>query len=207
MGKVHTLFLVFLILLSIAPSVRADLPSSTQGGAFGYVSAPPTHGADATEDSKLTSRCSCLSEQGVLWQQPASGWLDEFFIHPRGAGGSEVDRQAAQSACEVPALPGSASLFLSAMLSLGAWQLARSARQFDFGVFPEWYHAGGPLQVGHAIAFDLDFHALPLCFIASKAEQGGTPILRYRVGREERTPSDRQSYLRASAPRAPPAIL
>ena len=207
MGKVHALILVFLILLSIAPSVRADLPSSTRGGALEYVSAPPTRGSDATEDSKFVSRCSCLSEQGVFWPQPASGWLDEFFLHPGGAGGSEVAPQAAQSACEIPALPGSASLFLSAMLSLGAWQLVRSARQFDFGVFPEWYHSGGPFQVGHAVAFDLDFHALPLCFIASNAEQSGTPILRYRVGREERAPRERRSYLRASAPRAPPAVL
>jgi len=203
-GKAHTLLLIFLMLLSIAPSVRADLPLPTRGSAAEHASVPPVRGSEATDVSRLASQCSCLSEQGLIWQQPTSGWLDEFFLHGAGAYEAEVAPRVAQNACEVPALPGSASLFLSAMLSLGAWQLVRSVRQFDFGVFPEWYHSGGPLQVGHAVAFDLEFHALPLCFITPEAEQGGAPILRYRVGRDERAPSDLQSYLRASAPRAPP---
>ena len=204
MGRAHALILVLMVLLSSAPGVRADLPSTSRGNPAQYVSAPPTRGLNTPEDSRVATPCACALEHSLIRQQTTTGWLDEFFTgDPRthvldGAPG------AARNTCEVPELPGSASLFLTAMLSLGAWQLARSVRQFDFGAFPDWYHCDGPLQVGHAVAFDLNFHALPLCFIAVSAEQSGASVLCYRVGREERTPCTQRSHLRASTPRAPP---
>lgn len=53
--------------------------------------------------------------------------------------------------------PDSASLFLVALGSMGVWQLSRSSRKLHLGVTPEWYHAGGPSQVGHATPLDLSF--------------------------------------------------
>ena len=64
---------------------------------------------------------------------------------------------------EIGAPPSSAVLFLSAFLSLGLWQVARSSRDLNLAHLPDWYHTGGPVQVGHATPFDLDFSSLLPC--------------------------------------------
>ena len=56
---------------------------------------------------------------------------------------------------------GSMSLFLAAFASLGAWQFVRSVRHAEFrlGHIPEWYHADGQTQIGHATAIRPDLTA------------------------------------------------
>ncbi len=116
---------------------------------------------------------------------------------PRSAGADAQVR-------ELPALPGSAQLFLSAMLSMGGWHVLRSARHIHLGAIPEWYHAGGPAQVGHAVPFDLDFSASPLCCFEQPV--GERPYL-YRVRREQTRPRcDAQGFLLIAAPRGPPTL-
>lgn len=103
---------------------------------------------------------------------------------------------------ELPGLPGSASLFLSAVLSMGGWHLVRSARQLHWGALPEWYHTGGPLQIGHTVPFDLNLSASPPCCFEQPA--GERPYL-YRVRRELRPRCDAQQFLVIlAAPRGPP---
>ncbi|HEY3242745.1 MAG TPA: hypothetical protein VGM03_05270 [Phycisphaerae bacterium] len=63
----------------------------------------------------------------------------------------------------LPGTPGSATLFLSAVLSVGALRVLRSAKDLHIGALPEWYHTGGPQQIGHTVAFDLDFGAFLPC--------------------------------------------
>jgi hypothetical protein len=55
--------------------------------------------------------------------------------------------------------PSSMSLFLSGLLTVGAWHIGRSAAHWhpQTGWMPEWYHTGGPVQIGTAVPFD--FHA------------------------------------------------
>lgn len=55
--------------------------------------------------------------------------------------------------------PSSIGLFLSGLMTVGAWHLGRSVGKWHphIGSLPEWYHDGGPLQVGHAVPFD--FHS------------------------------------------------
>ena len=55
---------------------------------------------------------------------------------------------------ELPGLPGSASLFLSAVLSVGAMQLVRKAGNVHLAHLPEWYHPDAPHQIGHSVVFD-----------------------------------------------------
>jgi hypothetical protein len=98
-------------------------------------------------------------------------------------------------------LPGSASLFLSAMVSLGGWHLVRSARHFHLANLPGWYHDGGPVQIGHSVPFDLDFSAVPVCCFEQPA--GERPFL-YRVRREPVARCDEQATLIIAAPRGPP---
>jgi len=106
---------------------------------------------------------------------------------------------------QLPPLPGSAALFLSGMLSMGAWHLVRSARHLHWPALPEWYHTGGPLQIGHAVLFDLDFHASPLCCFESADDGGGGDrVFLCRARRELRPHCDSQFFLTIAAPRGPP---
>lgn len=46
----------------------------------------------------------------------------------------------------------SLSLCLSAMAGFGLISSARRIRRMHFGFVPDWYHDGGPFQVGHSLA-------------------------------------------------------
>ena len=102
----------------------------------------------------------------------------------------------------LPPGTGSATLALYAFGTFGLWHLGRSARKLHFGALPEWYHTGGPQQIGHAVPFDLDSGALPLCCFEQPV--GQRPFL-YRVRREQAPPLDAQ-FLFTTAPRGPPVM-
>jgi len=61
----------------------------------------------------------------------------------------------------------SISLCLYALLSLGLCKSAPYVKKLSFGVIPEWYHGGGPFQIGHSVAISPDClcHAPALCFV------------------------------------------
>jgi hypothetical protein len=48
--------------------------------------------------------------------------------------------------------PGSVSLCLYAMLGLGLCSAPHWIKKLSIGYIPEWYHNGGPLQIGHSLA-------------------------------------------------------
>jgi len=50
----------------------------------------------------------------------------------------------------------SLSLCVSALLSLGLCTSMRSAKKLSLGFPPQWYHTGGPFQIGHSMEVDLD---------------------------------------------------
>ena len=116
------------------------------------------------------------------------------------------DSAAARDVRVLPPLPGSAALFLSAVFSMGGWHLVRSARHAHWSNLPEWYHTGGPIQIGHVVPFDLDFSEQPLCiFQPVDAEVGERHFFR-RPARETRPRGDRQCFLIITAPRGPPHV-
>ena len=103
----------------------------------------------------------------------------------------------------LPPGPGSAALALFAFGGFGFWHLGRSARKLNLGALPEWYHNGGPQQIGHAVPFDFDFGALPLCCFEQPL--GERPFF-YHVRRDQAPRRDRQRHLFTTAPRAPPLV-
>ena len=115
------------------------------------------------------------------------------------AGASAVPRGPKVTA--LPAGPGSVSLFFVALGGVGAWHVGRSARKLHLGTVPEWYHTGGPAQVGHAVPLDLTFTPLYCRF-----EQPGCqrpPVL--GIARGAPAPDmQSQCCLRVLAPRPPP---
>ncbi len=54
---------------------------------------------------------------------------------------------------------GSLNLCLSALIGLGLCSSAHWVKRLSFGFVPEWYHNGGPFQIGHSYAVTPE----PLC--------------------------------------------
>ena len=48
--------------------------------------------------------------------------------------------------------PDSFNLCLSALIGLGLCSSAHWVKRLSFGFVPEWYHNGGPFQIGHSFA-------------------------------------------------------
>lgn len=54
----------------------------------------------------------------------------------------------------LPPLHGSATLFLSVLLSLGGWQAVRASRSISFTNVPDWYQPSEIGRIGYAAPFD-----------------------------------------------------
>jgi hypothetical protein len=61
----------------------------------------------------------------------------------------------------------SLSLCLYALMGFGLCRSAPSVRKLHLGWGPQWYHDGGPFQIGHTYAISPDClcHALACCFV------------------------------------------
>lgn len=63
--------------------------------------------------------------------------------------------------------PGSLNLCLYALIGLGLCRSAPWVKKLSFGFIPDWYHDGGPYQIGHSHAIGPEFlcYATACCFI------------------------------------------
>ena len=103
---------------------------------------------------------------------------------------------------ELPPAPSSMALVLSALATLGAYQGVRSVKRLHLNFAPDWYHTGGPTQVGHATPFDLEFGgALPVSEFDKPVTR---PAFAYRIPREPRSRLRSQFFLLTESPRGPP---
>lgn len=180
-----------LVFLVAAGAARGDLTASSPG-----LDGQPLLASDGQLQPKESSGSSSASLDSLdldLW--PSAGSVTEFDTGYDGGNAATVR--------DLPAAPGSAQLFLSAMLSVGAWHLVRSAKHFHLADIPDWYHPGGPSQIGHVVPFDLDFSALPVCFFEQPIDVRPFP---YRWAPQQRPPGGGQSCLITAAPRGPPAL-
>jgi hypothetical protein len=119
-----------------------------------------------------------------------------------GATGDAPASEPTNAVRELPPAPGSLSLVFSALASLGAYQGVRSLRKLHFGAAPDWYHTGGPRQIGHVVVWDLEFPLLACdpfdCVIDVR------PRVRARAVFAEPTPLRSDVLLVVESPRAPP---
>ncbi len=195
-GQVRTirLILVLLVGLAWAGAARADLAAQ---------SAPlPAEQKPALSDSNCETPVAAsdsagrpLSTSDLLGDQP--------WANLPAAPVAETDGAAVR---QLPALPSSASLFLSAVLSVGAWHTMRKASHLHLANLPEWYHAGAPDQVGHAVVFDptLSFELLPVCLF--DVPLGIEPARFPHTPRELPSRYESQHTLTIESPRAPPSV-
>ena len=94
----------------------------------------------------------------------------------------------------------SLSLFVAAFGWLSAWQVARSLKKVHLSHIPDWYHCGGPAQIGHATPLELTSEPA-VC-------QGAVPtdpplLLRWVLDTRPLFPRT-QFFCAVRAPRAPP---
>ena len=102
---------------------------------------------------------------------------------------------------QLPAGPGGATLFLMGVGCLGAVKLGRSARSLHLQSLPDWYHTGGPTQIGGAATFDFDYDTPVFCTLD---EPAGVQQLRHYPRGDIPSRPDRQFFLAVEAPRGPP---
>lgn len=146
------------------PSVRADIISSEIFELNEFASShvvPESSQADTVAffqaDALITGDDVLGTDPDALGTDPLAGLSAKTLAWSR-ANSEDVESTGVQElgSHTIPPLPSSAGLYLSAMLSVGAWQLVRSTRSWQFGDLPDWYHAGGPLQIGHSVPVDLE---------------------------------------------------
>jgi len=179
--------------LSIVAAARADLA----------VQSPPTVGREWTAAAGAGGARNAGGEQQQL--------LAEILVCLKP---TPLARELAPVGEECPgpviapprATPGGAGLLLWAVGGFGAWQLGRSARKLQWSALPEWYHTGGPAQIGHATPFDLGFSRADMpvcCFEQPKAggDQQEGRAARLILLPERFSP---QRYLTVAVPRGPP---
>lgn len=104
----------------------------------------------------------------------------------------------------IPPAPDSASLFLFAMGTVGAWQVTRTLRKVQISAVPDWVHTAGPSQIGHATVLDVDVDVIPLCFYDRPEQE---PVVCRLIDFELPRHFDSQCVLTSSASRAPPSLL
>ena len=79
--------------------------------------------------------------------------------------------------------PGSISLCLSALIGLGLCSSTHFVKRLSFSFVPEWYHSGGPFQIGHSHAITPESLCTTAvcCFVQPVCTaEGSLPI--YRLG-------------------------
>lgn len=180
---------VLLVALA-ASAARADL-----------VCAVPAEPAEVLPVAAAVEQASC-SEQlpaGTVGHGPLS--LPAQFDEPLARTDLAASSDGPQDVCLLPPGPDSTTLFLSALASLGVWHLGRSAKKINLAHLPDWYHTGGPIQIGHTFVLDLEFNALPPC---SLDQPQGVRPLHYRLGGEPPPRFDPQCMLTSVSPCGPP---
>ena len=198
--KYRTLVTWFGVLAVGAPSVCAGFIAPGRSAA--RQGSPDAVVASQLQAQRLfDSPSQCLLNAVVLEEQPlvANGPAEV----PSDFGSASGTGQPAA----LPPAPESALLAMSGLLSLGAIQLGRNVRKLGLGTLPvEWYHDGGPAQVGHSTPFDLEagFSALPVCFFAEPPEAGTAVLHRVRGLRPARGAV--QCHLTTESPRGPPNL-
>ena len=78
---------------------------------------------------------------------------------------------------------GSLSLCLYALVGLGLCSAPHWAKRLSFGHIPEWYHSGGPFQIGHSLAVTPEsLRSGPVCCFVQPDCATGQPQLAYHRG-------------------------
>lgn len=105
----------------------------------------------------------------------------------------------------MPMPPGGSQMVLSGLLVLGSFQCVRSIRGLHLSSAPDWYHPGGPMQIGHHTVLDWEVGFAPVVLSISDEPTAYLPQLHHWLGRNFQAPRLMSFALPVLGPRAPPA--
>ncbi len=176
------------------PLVALDALRSSHESAFPLMPAGSAEPSRSVAFSRLTSHVSLDNSVPDSSAAASFSLLTSHF---------SLDKSA-PAARELPPPPGSATMVLSGLLTLGACGAVRSLRRANWSAIPDWYHEHAPEQVGHSFVLDLDVITLPVCPFHAPATHRP---LACRGGWELNPPLfTSQCLLTLTAPRGPPAM-
>ena len=96
-------------------------------------------------------------------------------------------------------------LCLSALIGLGLCSSAHCLKKLHLGSIPEWYHNGGPFQIGHSLAVNPDtLCPAPICCFVQPNCTGEDRMPRFRLGAIVSLWRESQFTPDVLAPRGPP---
>lgn len=197
-----TKYSVFLLAFAgLATMARADI--ILPAGPSPIAGQPSAVDVSITSDDRLRTLDQAALSGQSLYHADGSHWAlgPLLAAPPMDPSPANRPQEGAPAVHQLPAVPSSADLFLSAMLSVGGWRCARSARDFHIANLPEWYHPGAPYQIGHTLTGDLQIGTLPVCpFQQSQV----VPPWAFCIAVEDRTPKSCHRCLTTAAPRGPP---
>jgi hypothetical protein len=99
------------------------------------------------------------------------------------------------------------SLCLYALMGLGLVRSAPWGKRLSFGFLPEWYHAGGPFQIGHSHAVTVNNLSItPVHCFGQPVFVVEGPIPEYRLGTVVSLWRKSQFTSTVLAPRGPPVL-
>ena len=134
--------LTFIVVLVFVASVRADMMPVSQEGAVCRQSPGSCDRADLqSENLPVIPDLAGIADMDL--------WSVELLVEADSQAGQNPDLQHLQTLTD-----GTNSLkyCLSALISLGLCCCGQWVKRISLGFVPEWYHEGGPLQVGHSHA-------------------------------------------------------
>ena len=128
--------------LIVTATVQADMVSVSQQNT-GRKHSSSVYNIVETQHS-YSSNQSNLFDAADL-----DSWSAEFLHHANTDVEQTTDRQHLQTFSNGP---GSLNLCVSALIGLGLCSSAHVVKKLSFSFVPEWYHNGGPFQIGHSYA-------------------------------------------------------
>jgi len=144
------------------------------------------------------------SVSDLLFPQPVSSdlWQIHFLSEAKAALAQPSRMPSTQVLTDTTT---SLSLCLYALMGLGLYSSAHWIKKHSFQLVPEWYHAGGPFQIGHSLAVTPD----DLCPTATRCFLQPTfvtetPIPIYHAGTREFLWRKSQFAPAVLVPRGPP---
>lgn len=149
---------VLVAVLVVTATVGADMvPLPPLEG--GYRPSPQTGIPTDTQVPSLSNLYAGFAGMADLGSLPVG-----FPPQPNAEAGQTSETKPAQILTD---RQNSLSLCLYALLSLGLGRSAPLVKKLHLGCIPDWYHTGGPCQIGHslAIAPDCLCSAPVYCFI------------------------------------------
>jgi hypothetical protein len=97
--------------------------------------------------------------------------------------GIEQERASSTQPQIISDRQSSLSLCISAIIGLGLCSSAHCVRKLSFGFIPEWYHNGGPFQIGHSFAVCPDSVCpAPVCCLVQPAVTAEDFLPQYHLG-------------------------